>query len=152
MKNTIFTAKTQVYPKRNLKIPAISKINRFFVGYFTGVLRSRLSSVDDESPSFLPQFFIVSLCRGKHYKAIDIYEFPERFDLLIDIDPTSFTVDEAQDLPRIAVYVTGDVPENEKTALRTEVMYGARTANAYEGNDARLGYGLTARIGAGVRF
>jgi hypothetical protein len=41
---------------------------------------------------------------------------------------------------------------NTNIHLRTEIMYGVRTANAYEGNDARLGYGLTARIGAGVRF
>jgi hypothetical protein len=31
-------------------------------------------------------------------------------------------------------------------------MYGVRTANAYEGNNALLGHGITARLGAGVRF
>ncbi|MDR2578414.1 MAG: hypothetical protein LBC70_06355, partial [Chitinispirillales bacterium] len=74
------------------------------------------------------------------------------YPLFLFILLTNTVTTHAQDLPRIAVYVTGDVLENENIALRTEIMYGVRTASAYEGDDARLGYGLTARIGAGVRF
>jgi len=41
---------------------------------------------------------------------------------------------------------------NTDVHIRSELMYGARTANTYEGNDARLGHGLTIRLAAGVRF
>jgi hypothetical protein len=41
---------------------------------------------------------------------------------------------------------------NADVHLRAEMMYGVRTGNTYEGNDARLGHGITTRIGAGVRF
>jgi hypothetical protein len=41
---------------------------------------------------------------------------------------------------------------NADVHIRTAVMYGVRTANAYEGSDAHLGHGITTRVGAGVRF
>jgi len=41
---------------------------------------------------------------------------------------------------------------NADVHIRAEIMYGARTANAYEGDGARLGHGVTVRAGAGVRF
>jgi hypothetical protein len=39
----------------------------------------------------------------------------------------------AQDLPRIAVYVTGDVPENEKTALGTRLLASLINSGRYKG-------------------
>jgi len=41
---------------------------------------------------------------------------------------------------------------NKDVHIRSEVMYGARTVNAYERENARLGHGLTVRLGAGVQF
>jgi len=41
---------------------------------------------------------------------------------------------------------------NADVHIRTEGIYGVRGGNAYEGGDARLGHGLTVRVGAGVRF
>jgi len=39
----------------------------------------------------------------------------------------------AKDLPRIAVYVTGDVPENEKTALGTRMLSSLINSGRYRG-------------------
>ena len=39
----------------------------------------------------------------------------------------------AQDLPRIAVYVTGDVPENERTALGTRMLAALVNSGRYMG-------------------
>jgi len=39
----------------------------------------------------------------------------------------------AQDLPRIAVYVTGDVPDNEKTALGTRMLASLVNSGRYRG-------------------
>ena len=44
----------------------------------------------------------------------------------------------------------------ESVYLRAELMYGVRTSNAYEkewmDETARLGHGLTAKVGAGIKF
>jgi hypothetical protein len=40
----------------------------------------------------------------------------------------------------------------ENMHLRAELLYGVRTANAYEGENSRLGHGVTMKIGAGLRF
>jgi hypothetical protein len=43
------------------------------------------------------------------------------------------TLATAQDLPRIAVYVTGDVPENERTALGTVMLSSLINSGRYRG-------------------
>ncbi|MDR0330641.1 MAG: CsgG/HfaB family protein [Chitinispirillales bacterium] len=67
----------------------------------------------------------------------------------------------AGDLSALWVKLGGgaDIDLNETAYLRAELLYGARTANAFErsegpedGAKARLGHGLTIRAGAGARF
>ena len=58
----------------------------------------------------------------------------KKFVLSIIITMTLFTTAAfAQDLPRIAVYVTGDVPENERTALGTRMLAALVNSGRYMG-------------------
>jgi hypothetical protein len=48
--------------------------------------------------------------------------------------------DAAQDLPRIAVYVTGDVPDNEKSALGTRMLASLVNSGRYRGIERSSGF------------
>jgi hypothetical protein len=48
--------------------------------------------------------------------------------------------------------IGADFNFSETMHLRFEWMYGVRTANTYEGDQARTGHGMIVRVGSGVRF